>query len=1151
MILTHDDSRRRRRALRLRRVLLALTATTGVTVGFLPSTASGDPASPNSSPTDKLQLHTGTVTLITGDQVTLREGVAEPVITPAPGRDNYAFRVSRNAGRLQVIPSDAARLVSTGRLDPRLFDITTLFEYGYDDARRRELPLIVQYKSGDPKKDLAGAKAQRWLPAIKGQVVAQSRKGATTYWDALTRGSSPLTRTLDSDVAAVWLNGKHQVALDRSVQQIGAPSAWEKGLTGQQVTIAVVDSGIDTTHPDLAGKVTNAANFTDEEAGDLNGHGTHVASIAGGTGAGAAGTYKGVAPDVRLLDAKACGADGSCQESDLLAAIQWAAADQKAPIVNLSVGAPDAPGLDLMEQAINTMTAQHGTLFVVAAGNNGPDPAGINSPGSADAALTVGAVDRDDTVAAFSSRGPRTGDSGLKPDITAPGVDIMAARAAGTGDEEFRSSNQSTDQYIAKRGTSMAAPHVSGAAALLLQQHPDWKADRLKAALMASAKPTAGVSAFDQGAGRVDAGRAVQQTVTVSPPGLSFGLAAWPHDDDALLTQKATYHNAGSAPVSMRLAVHAVDGTGAPAPEALFRVSPSELVIPAGGTAEAVVTADTKTSEVPVGRYSGQLAAVADGTTVSTPLSVEKEDERYNVTLTHISRDGETAGEYVTYVDQMGACTVNPACYVQASGSASTTTLRLPVGDYSLGSYSFVPGEEGTTLLMQPVLTVDRDTSVTLDARTAKPVDLTAPEPSARLFQHHVATVRNAGRPQSEIMFSIGGDQPGPLFTGHQGDATADPDAFLSKVAGVFADPGPGEDFMDSPYEYNVADYRFGTMHDGIELHPSRDEFAKVKTTVAATTTEDRTVRLTSGVQTDTGRVAPAMVFKRLQSSHVPFERSRYFLARANLRWTTLAEQLRTGPSCSYYCVDFMQEDFDDSKLYEPGRTYEDMWFGGVLGPRFAAPRIATNGLATHGVIRRGDRFDAALSLFADSTPGHLHDYRAPAGAARLYRDGVLIADSPHRNALWAVQLPQEESKYRLESVAQAPYSDVSTKVAATWTFRSSHVTGTAHLPVMAVRLTPALDDRNHAPADDAYPVPIAVERQPGAPNADISTLTVEASHDDGATWQEAAVQQQQEKWTAFVDNQSGKPVSLRIKAADSDGNGVEQTIIRAYLVKP
>ncbi|MFI9838762.1 S8 family serine peptidase [Nonomuraea sp. NPDC051941] len=149
--------------------------------------------------------------------------------------------------------------------------------------------------------------------------------------------------------------------------------------------------------------------------------------------------------------------------------------------VRFTIRDQDTPGLDPLELAVNTLSATKGTLFVIAAGNDG-GPGTVNSPGSADVALTVGAVDRDDRTAEFSSRGPRSFDHAVKPDISAPGTDIVAANLGGG--------------HIAHNGTSMAAPHVAGAAAIIAQQHPDWNGERIKAALVESAKAGTGWTAL-------------------------------------------------------------------------------------------------------------------------------------------------------------------------------------------------------------------------------------------------------------------------------------------------------------------------------------------------------------------------------------------------------------------------------------------------------------------------------------------------------------------------------------------------------------------------------------------------------------------------------------------------------------------------------
>ncbi len=275
------------------------------------------------------------------------------------------------------------------------------------------------------------------------------------------------------------MNEKLKPVLDQSTRQVGAPDAWKAGFTGEGVKVAVLDTGFDPAHPDLSGVVTGSANFVGgTDARDTIGHGTHVASTIAGSGAASGGRYRGVAPGAKLLAGKVCDDDG-CPQDAILAGIQWAA-DHGAKVVNLSLGGYPSDGTDPLSQAVNAFTEKTGMLFVIAAGNDGREQA-VSSPPSADAALAVAALSKKDELAAFSSRGPRVGDLAVKPDISAPGVGIVAARAAGTYPET------SVDTAYARLdGTSMATPHVAGAAAILAQRHPDWRADRLKPGLAGS-----------------------------------------------------------------------------------------------------------------------------------------------------------------------------------------------------------------------------------------------------------------------------------------------------------------------------------------------------------------------------------------------------------------------------------------------------------------------------------------------------------------------------------------------------------------------------------------------------------------------------------------------------------------------------------------
>lgn len=283
--------------------------------------------------------------------------------------------------------------------------------------------------------------------------------------------------------------------------------------------------------------------------------------------------------------------------------MEWAAVQQKAKVINLSLGGFDTPELDPLEAGVNRLTAQTGALFVIAAGNDGSAES-VNSPGSADAALTVGAVDKQDHLADFSSRGPRVGDGALKPDITAPGVDIVAARAKGSA-----IGAPVGTQYMMLSGTSMATPHVAGAAALLAQQHPNWKATELKGTLMGTSKSLPKLTPFEQGTGRVDVAKAITGSVISEPGGLSFGKALWPHHDDKPVVKQLTYRNLGSAAAKLTLQATATTPDGKPAPAGALKLSATSLTIPAGGTASVSVTSDTRHSG-PDGVYSGWWSRV-------------------------------------------------------------------------------------------------------------------------------------------------------------------------------------------------------------------------------------------------------------------------------------------------------------------------------------------------------------------------------------------------------------------------------------------------------------------------------------------------------------------------------------------------------------
>ncbi|NJE29819.1 alkaline serine protease [Thermococcus sp. 18S1] len=303
---------------------------------------------------------------------------------------------------------------------------------------------------------------------------------------------------------------KVQVSDATSVSQIGADTVWNSlGYDGSGIVVAVIDTGIDASHPDLQGKVVAWYDVVNGKTTpyDDNGHGTHVAGIVAGTGA-VNSQYIGVAPGAKLVGVKVLAADGSGTISDIIAGVDWVVQNKDKygiKVINLSLGSSQSSdGTDSLSQAVNNAWAA-GLVVCVAAGNSGPNTYTVGSPAAADKVITVGAVDSTDTIASFSSRGP-TADGRLKPEVVAPGVDIIAPRASGT------SMGTPIDNYYTKAsGTSMATPHVAGAAALILQAHPTWSPDKIKTAFIETADIVAPTEIADiaYGAGRINVYKAI------------------------------------------------------------------------------------------------------------------------------------------------------------------------------------------------------------------------------------------------------------------------------------------------------------------------------------------------------------------------------------------------------------------------------------------------------------------------------------------------------------------------------------------------------------------------------------------------------------------------------------------------------------------
>jgi subtilase family protein len=1055
------------------------------------------------------------ITLLTGDRVYLgQEGVAR--VVPGPGRTGMRFSERRYRGHDYVIPMDAVAAVTAGRLDPQLFDVTGLLAQGYDDRQRGDLPLIVQ---GTLPGTLPGVKTARPLAAVRGASLTVA-KGNQTFWrTALRDGAQKIwldqrLKLSQSDIASDTTNTQLG---DQADEQIRAPAAWRAGYTGKGVLVAVLDSGVDATIPDLAGRIASQKNFTGEPGGDKAGHGTFVASEIASVNQ----TYRGVAPDAKLAIGKVCTNDGFCPESAVLDALNWAAAEQHAKVVNMSFGAPDSPGIDPLEQAVNTLTAKYGTLFVSGAGNSG-GPQTLASPASADAALAVGAVYRDDKVADFSSRGPRPGDYALKPDLTAPGVGVDGAIAPGTSLDD--GSGKTHGQGA---GTSVSSPLAAGAAALLVQEHPAWTPAQVKAALMGSATPTPSANAFGQGAGRIDLSQAIKHEVLAKTPSLSFGLARWPHSDDSPIRRTLTYRNTSNHPVTLTLRTAATGPDGKPASR--FHLSASTVTVPARGTASVHVTADTRGGG-PDGEYTGDVLATSGNTTIRTPIAVVREVESYNVIIKGLDRNGQPAKHFdVAAIAYDGVPDyVATGTGYEAEGVNGTVRLRLPRAHYLLTG-QVTNGDGSVDTLAAPWLTVAPRQSVTLDARKAQRIPVTVARSGAKPAVAALGVMMHIG--DGYLLAMLGDD------LAHTGIGQIGPGApagkFVAAQQAVFAAPGASNDFADSPYVYNLSWFSLDKV--ALSAHHVQDsELAKVETTLLAQGPAKAAGFDGAGGNPAGAPWTPALLFPIFPVS-LPSTREELYTTDG-VAWSHAVVQGDQPPAAEPAAAQV-----ELWRTYQAGRKYSEVRNGGgVFGPSLPGPPLLLQDSGEQP-SQSPNGLDFRLPLFSDSS-ATVGDSHYDAARTTMYLNGKLVCE--HLSAHCTLLDDPQPGNYRVKMSVRRSLSDMSTKVSAVWRFTTDGSLGP--LPVQVVRFAPKLDQANTAPGGRTFRVPVSVQRNPGAPAAQTRSLTVAVSYDDGKTWREVPVMH----GMVLLKQPRQGYVSLRAKAVDSSGNSVEQTIIHAYRLR-
>ncbi|MER5194123.1 S8 family peptidase [Streptomyces sp. NPDC002755] len=1177
---------------------------------------------------------TQTVTLITGDTVSLSagpDGKYAVDVRRGKGREAATFLSGEKDGEVSVLPSDAIPLVNAGRLDPALFNVTQLVKQGYADAKTGDTPVIATYTKGNATPD--GARRILRLPTIDG--ASLSAEKSTAFWTdiAPALGTEPTTkaaRQLGEGIDKIWLDGKVEASLDVSVPQIGAPEVWKSGYDGKDVKVAVLDTGVDAGHPDLAGKIVESTSFVPGQAvQDGHGHGTHVASTIVGSGAASDGRRKGVAPGAELLVGKVLGNDGRGQDSWIIAGMEWAA-HSGAKIVSMSLGGTASGPSDVLSETVDELSASTGTLFVIAAGNSGPSEQTIGTPGIADSALTVGAVDKSDKLASFSSRGPRIGDYAVKPEITAPGAAITAARAAGTS---MPGSTPVDDHYTTASGTSMATPHVAGAAALVAQAHPDWTGQQIKQALATTAKTNTVNSVFEQGDGRVDAVRAVNQGVFATPT-LSFGT--YEETDAEVDNKDVTYTNTTDKAVELKVA-SSLPGAA---------LNADTVTVPAKGTATVGVTVDP--AEEATGRYTGHITASTDGVQVTTAVGFEKLAKTYDLKVSLVGRDGKpSTGASLFMLSELNGA------YPDTHGFlGSGYTFKVPAGTYNMASWISQRDAAGlevnTSVVGDPEVEVDKNTEVVLDARTAVEIKPKTKEDSE--FQgfstswhregpgsawgltysqgwwtDHVYVAPTEKVTQGMFEFSskfrlyakeLTASVTSPEKYALPLDYAQTDTGFPVKIDGertvraVDAGGGTTADFDGLDVKGKVAVVRVGagetadealanataagagyvlayhetpgywiswvdsasiplmtaTGEDGARLGALLKSGKNVKLKLKGTAVSPYAY---SVMFPQPGAVSADQTYD-LNGSNTVKQTVRYHGGRAGQigkdsvyryrPWQSIdiatSNNVQLGTErTEYYNVSdsrIWHAVFPDSNATKPqwdslqtfdkaGKVPSEDWLRQVVRP-------ATS--ERYGLSQRtGEKLTFAIPELSDSTPGHYGsvDNVQDTAKGKLYADGQLVGET-RLGGLGTFDVPAAKASYRLVLDARrtADWAAYSTGTHTEWSFASAHTDQRTALPLLSVDYgVDGLDLLNRVDRKHESELGLSVRDQSGSVTA--GDLKAWVSYDDGTSWKAVKVKHGE---LELKHPKGAEFVSLRVRAADRDGNAVDQTVLRAFGLK-
>lgn len=647
----------------------------------------------NSPGADRTVL--ATRTLLTGDRITVVEAAdGNRSVTVADGGPVHI--VSTPTGRY-AIPSTEA----TERVDRSLFALETLFDEallpGTQTGEQRPVrpakatdnaTVPVLLHTNATAETVVGAGFESATPLQSANVVAATYDASKSSvpLEALERRATVDRVSYDGRVTYRQSRGPPDHVFDPDVS-----------ATGKNVTVAVLDTGIDATHPDLAGQVVHRHEIVQEGTRlDPAGHGTSVAGIIAGTGTASDRNRTGLAPEAELIDVRIADKNAYSTVSELIAGIEYAVTETDADILTMSLGTVSKN--KALGRTID-WAIERGVVVVTSSGNQGAYRS-VDQTGAQERAITVGATTPGlDTIASFSSKGP-TGDGRVKPDLVAPGEGVLTPRSGA---------DLAGVPYVRFAGTSAAAPYVAGTVALMLDRNPALTSKEIHRRLGSTATPLPSANAFEQGSGRVDPEDALDPSVLVDEPVVSPGVL----EPGETVQRTVTFENVDNRSHGLSLTSELAHARSEDSATAALSLNRSRFSLAPGESATVELTIDAPNRS---GLYAGFLEYEIEGEPRSVALgfvrggtvTVEKR------TLTRGERVGSTP--LIVFTPDL--------THVQSVDFEDGTATFTSAG----GTYYFMTGRTdratGTTVLLYEKRQLNGSETVVLDERETVPAGM-------------------------------------------------------------------------------------------------------------------------------------------------------------------------------------------------------------------------------------------------------------------------------------------------------------------------------------------------------------------------------------------------------------------------------------------